>query len=83
MEASFFVFFEYFDKCRESTIFSVCFHTQDGKNGTTEEEEKQAENGKKEEERGKEQEGEREGDKTDPEMGTEGLERRKNETMKD
>lgn len=50
---------------------TVCFHAQDSKNGTPEEEEKQAENGKKEEERGKEQEGEREGDKTDSEMGTE------------
>lgn len=75
---------EFFDKCTEPAIFGVfsqcagCFHTQDSKNGTPDEEEKQAENGKKEEERGKEQEVEREGDKTDSEMGTESLERQRN-----
>lgn len=63
------------------SVCCVCFHTQDSKNGTPEEEEKQAENGKKEEERGKEQEGEREGDKTDSEMGRERLERQRNEAL--
>lgn len=75
---------------RENFLFSVfsltvlcCvqFHTQDSKNGAPEEEEKQAENGKKEEERGKEQEGEREEDKTDSEMGTMWLARKRNEVL--
>lgn len=48
----------------------VYFPTQDNKDGTMEEEEKQTENGKKEEDRGREQEGEREADKTESEMGT-------------
>uniref|UniRef100_A0A8B9RN60 SWI/SNF related, matrix associated, actin dependent regulator of chromatin, subfamily c, member 2 n=1 Tax=Astyanax mexicanus TaxID=7994 RepID=A0A8B9RN60_ASTMX len=42
---------------------------QEGKDGASEEEEKQAENGKKEEERAREGETEREAEKTDSEMG--------------
>lgn len=63
------------------SLCCLCFLAQDSKNGSPEEEEKQAENGKKEEERGKEQEGERDGDKTDSEMGTEQLERQKSEAL--
>lgn len=43
--------------------------TQESKDGTMEEEEKQTENGKKEDEKGREAEGEREADKTESDMG--------------
>ncbi len=58
------------DELLRNSSCRIFFPTQDSKDGTMEEEEKQAENGKKEEERGREQEGEREADKTESEMGT-------------